>query len=76
MPYQSFPAYELFGEAFPSEDSGNISLLLDHGCGSARDFHPTSIEVRPDYNTFRLFYTSTLKNFLNENASFSVRFMS
>ena len=54
MPYQSFPAYELFGEAFPSEDSGNISLLLDHGCGSARDFHPTSIEVLWNYSCFLL----------------------
>ena len=54
MSYQSFPAYELFGEAFPSEDSGNVSLLLDHGCGSARDFHPTSIEVLRNYSCFLL----------------------
>lgn len=47
--YQSFPAYGPFGEAFPSEDSGLISPLPDYGCGSARDFHPTSIEIHPNY---------------------------
>lgn len=44
--YQSFPAYEQFGEAFPSNDSGIVSPFPDYGCGSARDFHPTSVEIQ------------------------------